>query len=139
MKLCRFGKNGYEKPGIIDSQGTLRDLSGVISNIDQETISPKGLAKLRKIRPESLPLVKTEPRFGVPYTGISKFIAIGLNYKLHAEEAGSAGTARADHFQQVHDLHQRPERRHHHPAQFDQARLRSGAWHRDRHQGPVCA
>jgi 2,4-didehydro-3-deoxy-L-rhamnonate hydrolase len=88
MKLCRFGKNGYEKPGIIDSQGTLRDLSGVIPNIDQETISPKGLAKLRKIRPESLPLVKTEPRFGVPYTGISKFIAIGLNYKLHAEEAG---------------------------------------------------
>lgn len=88
MKLCRFGKNGYEKPGIIDSQGTLRDLSGVLSNIDQETISPKGLAKLRKIRPESLPLVKTEPRFGVPYTGISKFIAIGLNYKLHAEEAG---------------------------------------------------
>ena len=88
MKLCRFGRNGYEKPGIIDSQGTLRDLSGVIPNIDQETISPKGLAKLRKIRPESLPLVKTEPRFGVPYTGISKFIAIGLNYKLHAEEAG---------------------------------------------------
>ena len=88
MKHCRFGRNGYEKPGIIDSQGTLRDLSGVIPNIDQETISPKGLAKLRKIRPESLPLVKTEPRFGVPYTGISKFIAIGLNYKLHAEEAG---------------------------------------------------
>ncbi len=64
MKLCRFGKNGYEKPGMIDSQGNLRDLSGVISNIDQDTISPKGLAKLRKIRPESLPLVRTEPRLG---------------------------------------------------------------------------
>jgi len=89
MKLCRFGKNGYEKPGMIDSQGTLRDLSAVIPNIDQETISPKGLAKLRKIRPESLPLVKTEPRFGVPYTGISKVVAIGLNYRLHAEEAGA--------------------------------------------------
>ncbi len=89
MKLCRFGKNGYEKPGMIDSQGTLRDLSGVIPNIDQDTISPKGLAKLRKTRPESLPLVKTEPRMGVPYTGISKFVAIGLNYKLHAEEAGA--------------------------------------------------
>jgi hypothetical protein len=75
MKLCRYGKNGYEKPGMIDSQGMLRDLSGVLSNIDQETISPKGLAKLRKIRPESLPLIKTEPRFGVPYTGITKFVA----------------------------------------------------------------
>lgn len=87
MKLCRFGKNGYEKPGVIDSQGQLRDLSGVIANIDQETISPKGLAKLRKIRPESLPLVRTEPRLGVPYTGISKFVAIGLNYIDHAKEA----------------------------------------------------
>lgn len=89
MKLCRWGKNGYEKPGIIDSQGMLRDLSATgLANIDQETISPKGLARLRKIRPESLPLIKTEPRFGVPYTGISKVVAIGLNYADHAAEAG---------------------------------------------------
>ncbi|HSD44801.1 MAG TPA: fumarylacetoacetate hydrolase family protein [Burkholderiales bacterium] len=88
MKLCRWGKNGYEKPGMIDSQGMLRDLSGLLSNIDQETISPKGLARLRKIRPESLPLIKTEPRFGVPYTGITKFVAIGLNYSDHAAESG---------------------------------------------------
>jgi 2,4-diketo-3-deoxy-L-fuconate hydrolase len=87
MKLCRYGKNGYEKPGMIDSQGMLRDLSGVLANIDQDTISPKGLAKLRKIRPESLPLIKTEPRFGVPYTGITKFVAIGLNFSDHAAEA----------------------------------------------------
>lgn len=89
MKLCRWGKNGYEKPGMIDSQGMLRDLSVTgLANIDQDTISPKGLAKLRKIRPESLPLIKTEPRFGVPYTGISKVVAIGLNYSDHAAEAG---------------------------------------------------
>jgi len=88
MKLCRWGKNGYEKPGMIDSQGMLRDLSGMLSNIDQDTISPKGLARLRKIRPESLPLIKTEPRFGVPYTGITKFVAIGLNYSDHAAESG---------------------------------------------------
>jgi 2-keto-4-pentenoate hydratase/2-oxohepta-3-ene-1,7-dioic acid hydratase in catechol pathway len=88
MKLCRFGKNGYEKPGIIDSQGMLRDLSSVVQQIDQDSISPKGLAKLRKIRPESLPLIKTEPRLGVPYIGISKFVAIGLNYSDHAAEAG---------------------------------------------------
>jgi 2,4-diketo-3-deoxy-L-fuconate hydrolase len=89
MKLCRWGKNGYEKPGMIDSQGMLRDLSVTgLANIDQDTISPKGLARLRKIRPESLPLIKTEPRFGVPYTGISKVVAIGLNYSDHAAEAG---------------------------------------------------
>lgn len=88
MKLCRWGKNGYEKPGVIDSQGMLRDLSGALAQIDQEAISPKGLAKLRRIRPESLPLIKTEPRMGVPYIGISKFVAIGLNYSDHAAEAG---------------------------------------------------
>src|SRR3989454_9468059 len=88
MKLCRYGRNGFEKPGVIDAQGQLRDLSGVLYNIDQDTISPKGLAKLRKIRPESLPLVRANPRFGVPYTGISKFVAIGLNYVDHAHEAG---------------------------------------------------
>ena len=89
MKLCRWGRNGFEKPGMIDAQGQLRDLSGVISNIDQEAISPRGLSKLRKIRAESLPLVKSNPRFGVPYTGISKFVAIGLNYIDHAKEAGA--------------------------------------------------
>ena len=88
MKLCRWGRNGFEKPGMIDAQGQLRDLSGVISHIDQETISPRGLAKLRRIRAESLPLVRGTPRFGVPYTGISKFVAIGLNYSDHAAEGG---------------------------------------------------
>jgi 2-keto-4-pentenoate hydratase/2-oxohepta-3-ene-1,7-dioic acid hydratase in catechol pathway len=88
MKLCRYGKDGYEKPGMIDSQGQLRDLSGVIPAIDQFTLAPKSLAKLARIRPESLPLVRGEPRLGVPYTGISKFIAIGLNYSEHAKEAG---------------------------------------------------
>jgi 2-keto-4-pentenoate hydratase/2-oxohepta-3-ene-1,7-dioic acid hydratase in catechol pathway len=87
MKLCRYGKNGYEKPGMIDSKGQLRDLSGHIANIDQFTISRKGLAELRKINPESLPIVRGKPRFGVPYTGISKFVAIGLNYVAHAHEA----------------------------------------------------
>ena len=89
MKLCRYGRNGFEKPGMIDAQGQLRDLSAVLPNIDQETISPKGLAKLKKIRAESLPLVRSNPRFGVPYTGITKFIAIGLNYVDHARETGA--------------------------------------------------
>jgi len=90
MKLCRWGRNGFEKPGMIDAQAQLRDLSAIISHIDQETISPRGLAKLKKIRPESLPLVRGNPRFGVPYTGITKFVAIGLNYADHAREANLA-------------------------------------------------
>jgi 2,4-didehydro-3-deoxy-L-rhamnonate hydrolase len=90
MKLCRYGKNGFEKPGMIDAQGNIRELSAVVEQIDQGTISPAGLAKLRKIKAETLPLVKGEPRLGVPYVGISKFIAIGLNYADHAREANMA-------------------------------------------------
>ena len=90
MKLCRYGKNGFEKPGMIDAQGNIRELSAVVEQIDQGTISPAGLAKLRKIKAETLPLVKGEPRLGVPYVGISKFIAIGLNYADHAQEVGMA-------------------------------------------------
>ena len=90
MKLCRYGKNGFEKPGMIDAQGNIRELSAVVEQIDQGTISPAGLAKLRKIKAETLPLVKGEPRLGVPYVGISKFVAIGLNYADHAQEVNMA-------------------------------------------------
>ena len=88
MKLLRYGKNGYEKPGMLDRLDQIRDLSGVIDNLDAQAISPAGLKKLRAIKPESLPLVKGKPRLGVPYTGISKFVAVGLNYSDHAAEAG---------------------------------------------------
>lgn len=90
MKLCRYGKNGFEKPGMIDAQGNIRELSALVEQIDQGTISPAGLAKLRKIKAETLPLVKGEPRLGVPYVGISKIVAIGLNYADHAREANMA-------------------------------------------------
>ena len=88
MKLLRYGKNGYEKPGMLDHLDQIRDLSGVIDNLDAQSISPAGLKKLRAIKLESLPLVKGKPRLGVPYTGISKFVAVGLNYSDHAAEAG---------------------------------------------------
>ena len=88
MKLLRYGKNGYEKPGMLDHLDQIRDLSGVIDNLDAQAISPAGLKKLRAIKAESLPLVKGKPRLGVPYTGISKFVAVGLNYSDHAAEAG---------------------------------------------------
>ncbi|MGH8705648.1 MAG: fumarylacetoacetate hydrolase family protein [Burkholderiales bacterium] len=87
MKLCRYGKNGYEKPGMIDAEGRLRDLSRVVDNIGPNEISPRGLKMLAKVKPESLPVVANNPRLGVPYVGIGKFVAIGLNYSDHAREA----------------------------------------------------
>jgi 2-keto-4-pentenoate hydratase/2-oxohepta-3-ene-1,7-dioic acid hydratase in catechol pathway len=87
MKLCRYGKDGFEKPGMIDGEGKLRDLSKVIANIGPNELSPRGLKMLTKVKPESLPVVSNSPRLGVPYVGIGKFIAIGLNYSDHAKEA----------------------------------------------------
>jgi 2-keto-4-pentenoate hydratase/2-oxohepta-3-ene-1,7-dioic acid hydratase in catechol pathway len=88
MKLLRFGSAGFEKPGLLDRQGRLRDLSGVVEHVTSEHLSDKGLATLAKIDPELLPLLAGTPRLGVPYLGISKFIAIGLNYADHAAESG---------------------------------------------------
>ena len=88
MKLCRYGKPGYEKPGVIDGEGRLRDLSKVIDNIGPNEISPRQLRTLSRLKPETMPLVNSHPRYGVPYVGIGKFVAIGLNYSDHAKEAG---------------------------------------------------
>jgi ureidoglycolate lyase len=88
MKLLRYGPRGKEKPGLLDSQGKIRDLSRHVADITGETISPKGLARLRKIKPESLPLVKGSPRIGACIANPQKFIAIGLNYSDHAAESG---------------------------------------------------
>ncbi|MFL5094473.1 MAG: fumarylacetoacetate hydrolase family protein [Xanthobacteraceae bacterium] len=88
MKLCRYGKPGYEKPGVIDGEGRLRDLSKVIDNIGPNEISPRQLKTLSRLKAETLPLVNSSPRLGVPYVGIGKFVAIGLNYSDHAKEAG---------------------------------------------------
>src|SRR5277367_5470067 len=90
MKLCRFGAAGAEKPGLIDAEGCLRDLSGHCRDIDPTVFRPQGLTQLAKIDPDPLPVVTQIPRFGVPFTGMSKFICIGLNYSDHAAEAGLA-------------------------------------------------
>ena len=87
MKLCRYGKDGFEKPGMIDGEGKLRDLSKVVAQIGPNELSPRGLKMLTKVKPESLPVVSNNPRLGVPYVGIGKFIAIGLNYSDHAKES----------------------------------------------------
>jgi len=88
MKLCRYGKNGFEKPGMIDADGRLRDLAKVVANIGPNELSPRGLKMLAKVKPETLPVVANHPRLGVPFVGIGKFVAIGLNYSDHAKEAG---------------------------------------------------
>lgn len=89
MKLVRVGNPGAERPGLVDSDGRVRDLSGVIGDIGPRELSPTALAKLASIDPASLPVVDSQ-RHGVPWTGIGKIIAIGLNYADHAAEAGMA-------------------------------------------------
>src|SRR6202166_1544017 len=89
MKLVRYGAIGQEKPGLIDKSGQLRDLSGQIKDLNGETYSPASLAKLAALDPTKLPAVSGPPRLGAPVTGISKFVAIGLNYVDHAKETGN--------------------------------------------------
>ena len=89
MKLVRYGAKGAEKPGLIDKSGQLRDLSAHIRDLDGEAYSPASLKRLAGIDPVSLPAVSGNPRLGPPVTGISKFVAIGLNYTDHAKETGN--------------------------------------------------
>jgi len=88
MKLVRYGRPGKEKPGLIDEDGKLRDLSAVVTDIGPAQLGDKMLARLAKIKPGSLPVVRGKPRFGVPVSGVGKFIGIGLNYSDHAAETG---------------------------------------------------
>jgi 2-keto-4-pentenoate hydratase/2-oxohepta-3-ene-1,7-dioic acid hydratase in catechol pathway len=87
MKLLRYGLPRREKPGLLDRQGTIRDLSAHIDDISPETVTPRVLARLAALRAEELPVVAGSPRLGVPVKGIGKFVAIGLNYADHADEA----------------------------------------------------
>ena len=88
MKLLRYGPAGQEKPGLLDANGRIRSLAKKVKDITPDVLASGELAKLRKIKPESLPLVSGKPRLGVPLTGITKIIAVGLNYADHAKEAG---------------------------------------------------
>ncbi|UGQ45725.1 fumarylacetoacetate hydrolase family protein [Massilia endophytica] len=88
MKLVRYGRPGKEKPGLIDEEGKVRDLSGVVSDFHGANLSDKVLRKLAKIPHDTLPLVRGNPRFGVPVAKVGKFIGIGLNYADHAAESG---------------------------------------------------
>ena len=89
MKLLRYGPKGREKPGMLDDDGKLRDLSGHVADIAGDTLSQKGLAALKAIDPASLPTVEGSPRYGAPVGGVSKILCIGLNYSDHAAETGA--------------------------------------------------
>jgi 2,4-didehydro-3-deoxy-L-rhamnonate hydrolase len=90
MKLVRFGEPGHERPGLIDADGQLRDLSAVIPDIAGEHIGNAGIARLRALDPSTLPRVDGQPRYGAAVGAIGKFICVGLNYADHAAETGAA-------------------------------------------------
>lgn len=90
MKLVRYGRPGKEKPGMLDADGNIRDLSDRIADITPDQLSPKPLDRLAKINPARLPMVKGKPRLGPPVAGVGNFVCIGLNYTDHAEEVGLA-------------------------------------------------
>jgi ureidoglycolate lyase len=89
MKLVRYGPAGAEKPGIVDANGKLRDLSGIIQDVAGETLTPVGLEKLRSIGTGTLPEVRNSERIGPCVGKVGKFICVGLNYADHAKESGA--------------------------------------------------
>jgi len=90
MKLLRYGPAGGEKPGLLDRDGRIRDLSGAVRDIDGEALAPASLDRLRRLDPARLPMISGTPRLGPCVGSVPKIVAIGLNYRLHAQEAGAA-------------------------------------------------
>jgi len=88
MRLLRYGERGAEKPGILDNQGIIRDLSVVVKDFEGDALGPKGLKLIKEIDLDRLPAAKGTPRLGAPIANVPKFLGIGLNYRDHAEETG---------------------------------------------------
>jgi hypothetical protein len=100
MKLLRYGPAGQEKPGLLEADGRIRDLSSQIADLDGQAIAPEMLARLAKLDPAALPVVDGSPRLGCPVGSVSKFIAVGLNYADHAAESARRATSSpSKHFQ----------------------------------------
>jgi ureidoglycolate lyase len=89
MKLLRYGPRGQEKPGLLDRDGKIRDLSGTIADVTPEVLAPAALDRLRRLDPTKLPLVSGTPRIGPCVAQVSKLVCVGLNYRDHAEESGN--------------------------------------------------
>ena len=88
MKLVRFGEAGHEQPGVVDAEGVIRSLEGVVDDVAGATLLPESLAKLAAIDPATLPAVDAGVRIGPCVAGVGKFLCIGLNYADHAAESG---------------------------------------------------
>jgi 2,4-didehydro-3-deoxy-L-rhamnonate hydrolase len=88
MKLLRYGRAGSEKPGLLDDQGQIRDLSAAIEDLRSEHLAPSRLKEIQALGVDKLPVVSASSRLGTPYLGIGKFVAVGLNYSDHAAESG---------------------------------------------------
>jgi 2-keto-4-pentenoate hydratase/2-oxohepta-3-ene-1,7-dioic acid hydratase in catechol pathway len=88
MKLMRYGAKGAEKPALLDAQGVVRDLCGELVDITAHTLTPHGLQRLRDVNPANLPVVTDPGRIAPPWTGVGKFLCVGLNYADHAAESG---------------------------------------------------
>jgi 2,4-diketo-3-deoxy-L-fuconate hydrolase len=88
MKLLRYGPAGAEKPGLLDSEGRIRDLSAMLADLRAEHLAPSRLGEIRAAGVDALPVVDGAPRLGTPYLGVGKFVAVGLNYRDHAAESG---------------------------------------------------
>jgi 2-keto-4-pentenoate hydratase/2-oxohepta-3-ene-1,7-dioic acid hydratase in catechol pathway len=86
MKLLRYGPRGQEKPGLLDRNGKIRDLSGVIPDLTPDQLAPAALDRLRRLDPETLPAVPGTPRLGACVAKVPKLVCVGLNYRDHAEE-----------------------------------------------------
>ena len=138
MKLVRYGAKGAEKPGLIDKSGQLRDLSAHVKDLDGEAYAPASLAKLAGLDASKLPAVDGKPRLGAPVTGISKFVAIGLNYVDHAKETGIADPDRTDLLHQGQHRAERPQRCGRKAPRLDQARLGSRDRRHHRHPRQIC-
>ncbi len=89
MKLARVGPRGQERPALVDAEGRLRSLGGIIDDIDGSALSQESLSDLAQLDPDTLPLIDGDQRYGPPVAGVGKFIAIGLNYRDHAAESGN--------------------------------------------------
>ncbi len=89
MRLVRFGAPGEERPGLLDQEGAIRDLSGIIPDLDGAALAPEVLARLGALDPARLPRVEGRPRLGPPVAGVGKIVAVGLNYADHAAETGA--------------------------------------------------
>ncbi len=134
MKLLRYGPIGKEKPGILDAEGKIRDLSGVIKELDGSAIGPKALDKLRKLKLDKLPLVQGNPRIGSCIANPQKFIAIGLNYSDHAAESNLPCRRKPVVFTKQVSCLSGPNDTVTISTEVEEVRLGSGAWRHHRHR-----